>query len=128
VQLGTRLRTRLPSPDTEARQVAVAVTPSPNQLLQDPPPQPRRVVVGVRAARECVLAQRAETTWRKCAGLSGPTGVACHVEENLLDDVTHAGEGLVDGSRHVGTEPVFLDTGRDEGKEAGHLRIATLDH
>jgi hypothetical protein len=95
--------------------------------LQDPPRQPRRVEVGVRAVREGVLAQCTETALRERARLLGPAGVASHVEEDLLDDVAHAGEGLVDGSRQLGTESVLLDTGGDEGEEAGHLRIATLD-
>ena len=79
------------------------------------------------AVREGVLAQRAEAPWRERARRFRPTGVASHVEENLLDDVAPADEGLVDGSRQLGTESVLLDAGGDEGKEAGHLRFATLD-
>jgi hypothetical protein len=85
------------------------------------------VEVAVRAVRRCVLAQRAKATLRKWAGRSWSTGVASHVKENPLDDVTHAEKGLVDGRRQLGTESVLLDTGGDEGKEAGHSRIATLN-
>jgi hypothetical protein len=85
------------------------------------------VEVGVRAVREGVLAQRAKAALRQWTGLAWATGVTCHVEEDPLDDVAPADEGLVDGSRQLGTEAVLLDAGGDEGKEAGHLRFATLD-
>jgi len=87
--------------------------------LEQTPPQPSRLELGMRRVRERVLTQRAEAGLRKRAGVLGPAGLASQVEQYVLDDVTRLDEGVVGA--------VLLGTSSDEDQEISNVGVATLD-